>query len=87
MNLFAQYVNERRRRLGKLSLVRWWLSEYLGRGFLGVGLGALAAGLVPEPLRVPIAIGMLFVGGLITLLSYGWKQPSIEVHLGDSNKQ
>ena len=39
MNLLVQYLSKRRRRLSTLSLGHWWLTEYPGRGLIGVGLG------------------------------------------------
>ncbi len=79
MNVFVQYFAERRRRLSRLSLVRWWLTEYLGRGLISIALGALVLGIIPDSIRTSITFGMLFVGGLVMVLSYGWRQPSIEV--------
>jgi hypothetical protein len=87
MNVLAQYFRERRRRVDGLPLGRWWLSEYLGRGLIGMGLGALIVGFIPESVRTSIAFGTLFVGGLVTLLFYDWRQPPIEARAGESNKQ
>lgn len=87
MNIAAQYLSERRRRLGRLSLARWWLTEYLGRGLIALGAGGVILGLPPESLRTPVAIALLVAGLLIVVLSYGRKQPPIEVRVGEDIKR
>ena len=81
MNLLVQYLSERRRRLSQLSLGRWWLTEYLGRGLVGVGVGGFLLRWIPESIHMDVALGILLAGVLVTVLCYKRKQPPIEVRV------
>ena len=86
MNLLVPYFSERRRRLSQFSLGRWWLSEYLGRGLVGVGVGGLLLRWIPESIHMDVALGILLAGLLVTVLCYERKQPPIEVRVGRNSR-
>ena len=84
MNIFAQYMKDRQRRVAQLSILRWWISENLGKGFFGIGLGLYIGILWKNNFRLEIAIGLMIAGGLAMLLSYSGRP--IEVHIDEKDK-
>jgi len=67
--LLASYMNQRRSRLGELPLIRWWLSEYLGRIMAACGLGVVICGTFKLTTPLLIGWGTFAAGTLITVLA------------------